>query len=76
MSEEEIKMFMDIYISGFEMENLVQCLDFFTFEHFGGPDVTMEDITALHGLVAAFRALSKQHTENINVFEKQLMHKR
>ncbi len=72
MSEDEKQLFMEIYQSGFEIDGLIQCLDFITFEHFGGPDVTMEDITALDGLTAAFRALSKHHIEKINSFDKQL----
>ncbi|GMA46879.1 hypothetical protein [Tetragenococcus muriaticus] len=70
--EEEIQAFTEIYQSGFELDGLIQCLNFFVFEHFPGTEVTMKDITALHGLTAAFMALSKSHIKEITDFDQRL----
>lgn len=65
MSEVEKELFFEIYQSGLSLDQLVKCLDMFVFDHLPGKDVSMQDINALHGLVAAFVALSKTHVENI-----------
>lgn len=70
--EEERQLFSTVYQSGFELDGLIQCLDFFVFEHFPGPDVTMEDVKALHGITAAFTALSKSHIKDITTFNDRL----
>jgi len=72
MNEEESQLFSTVYQSGFEMHQLVQCLDFFVFEHFSGTNVTLEDINALSGLTAAFMVLSKSHIKDITTFNDRL----
>ncbi|GFK29132.1 hypothetical protein [Tetragenococcus halophilus] len=65
MSEEEKKLFAEINQGGLEIDGMVQCLDVLVFARFPGPNVTMEDINALHGLTAAFKTLSKKHVKDI-----------
>lgn len=65
MTEEEEQLFTEIYKSGFELNGLVQNLDLLAYDHFPGIDVTIKDVEALHGLTAAFSALSKKHIKDI-----------
>ncbi|BAK94988.1 hypothetical protein TEHD10_0615 [Tetragenococcus halophilus subsp. halophilus] len=70
MTEEENQLFTEVFKSGFELDGLVQNLDFLTFERFPGTSITMKDIEALHGLTAAFSVLSKKHIKDITTLNE------
>lgn len=70
--EEERQLFSAVFQSGHELDGLIQCLDYLIFAHFSKIDVTREEITALTGLTAAFKDLSKRHIKDITTFNDQL----